>query len=88
MRRVFWAHHAEGVSSYIIRSENTEGRILILYDLPEVTIDEFIAVANEVGDDAWSHFEVRQDRTDSDGVGAVVMKPAAWSGASVKLDDR
>lgn len=60
-RCVYRTDHTEPASSYIIRSKATGSRTLVNYnDLPEMTIDEFIAVANETGDDAWFHFEVRQ----------------------------
>ncbi|KAI1098520.1 Ribokinase-like protein [Jackrogersella minutella] len=64
-RCIFRANHKDPASSYIIRSEETGSRTLVNYnDLPEMTIDEFITVANEVGDDdAWFHFEGRIPET-------------------------
>ncbi|KAI1410928.1 hypothetical protein F5Y13DRAFT_166599 [Hypoxylon sp. FL1857] len=57
-RCIFRADHRDAASSYIIRSEASGSRTLVNYnDLPEMTIDEFIAVANEVGDESWFHFE-------------------------------
>ncbi|KAI1139000.1 Ribokinase-like protein [Hypoxylon sp. FL0543] len=57
-RCIFRADHRDPASSYIIRSEATGSRTLVNYNaLPEMTIDEFIAVANEVGDESWFHFE-------------------------------
>ncbi|OTB05838.1 hypothetical protein M426DRAFT_319521 [Hypoxylon sp. CI-4A] len=64
-RCIFRANHSEPASSYIIRSEATGSRTLVNYnDLPEMTIDEFVAAADEVGDDdAWFHFEGRIPET-------------------------
>lgn len=64
-RCIYRADRTEPASSYIMRSEATGTRTLVNYnDLPEMTIDEFVAAANEVGDDAWFHFEVRQPTRD------------------------
>ncbi|KAL7625411.1 hypothetical protein AAE478_004631 [Parahypoxylon ruwenzoriense] len=61
---IYRADHTEPASSYIIRSEATGSRTLVNYnDLPEMTIDEFVAAANEVGEDAWFHFEGRIPET-------------------------
>lgn len=58
-RCIFRANHRDPASSYIIRSEATGSRTLVNYnDLPEMTIDEFVTAADEVGDEAWFHFEV------------------------------
>ncbi|KAI1377410.1 Ribokinase-like protein [Hypoxylon crocopeplum] len=67
-RCIYRADHAEPASSYILRSEDTGSRTLVNYnDLPEMTIDEFVMAANEVGvyddDDAWFHFEGRIPET-------------------------
>ncbi|KAI0840244.1 Ribokinase-like protein [Hypoxylon sp. FL0890] len=63
-RCIFRADHRDPASSYIIRSEATGSRTLVNYnDLPEMTIDEFIDVANEVGDNSWFHFEGRIPET-------------------------
>ncbi|KAI0129322.1 Ribokinase-like protein [Hypoxylon sp. NC0597] len=63
-RCIFRTDHRDPASSYIIRSEATGSRTLVNYnDLPEMTIDEFIAVANEVGDESWFHFEGRIPET-------------------------
>ncbi|KAI1096902.1 Ribokinase-like protein [Rostrohypoxylon terebratum] len=59
-RCIFRANHRDPASSYIIRSEATGSRTLVNYnDLPEMTIDEFVTAADEVGDEAWFHFEAR-----------------------------
>ncbi|KAI1763038.1 Ribokinase-like protein [Hypoxylon sp. FL1150] len=63
-RCIYRADHTEPASSYIIRSEATGSRTLVNYNnLPEMTIDEFVAAANDVGDDAWYHFEGRIPET-------------------------
>ncbi|KAI4868321.1 Ribokinase-like protein [Hypoxylon rubiginosum] len=63
-RCIYRADRTEPASSYIMRSEATGTRTLVNYnDLPEMTIDEFVAAANEVGDDAWFHFEGRIPET-------------------------
>ncbi|KAI1391199.1 Ribokinase-like protein [Hypoxylon trugodes] len=63
-RCIFRADHRDPASSYILRSEATGSRTLVNYNaLPEMTIDEFIAAANEVGDEAWFHFEGRIPET-------------------------
>ncbi|KAI0167106.1 Ribokinase-like protein [Hypoxylon sp. FL1284] len=63
-RCIYRADHTEPASSYIIRSEASGSRTLVNYnDLPEMTIDEFVAAANDVGDDAWFHFEGRIPET-------------------------
>ncbi|KAI0852219.1 Ribokinase-like protein [Daldinia vernicosa] len=57
-RCIFREDHRQPASSYIIRSEATGSRTLVNYnDLPEMTIGEFVAAADELGDDAWFHFE-------------------------------
>lgn len=50
----------EPASSYIIRSLSSDTRTLVNYnELPEMTSEEFIATADEVGNDlGWCHFEV------------------------------
>lgn len=59
-RCIFREDQRQPASSYIIRSEATGSRTLVNYnDLPEMTIGEFVAAADELGDDAWFHFEVR-----------------------------
>ncbi|KAI5862794.1 Ribokinase-like protein [Durotheca rogersii] len=61
---VYRANHKEPASSYIIRSEATGSRTLVNYNgLPEMTIDEFVAAADGVGDGAWFHFEGRIPET-------------------------
>ncbi|KAI2473717.1 Ribokinase-like protein [Annulohypoxylon bovei var. microspora] len=63
-RCIFRANHRDPASSYIIRSEETGSRTLVNYsDLPEMTIDEFVTAADEVGDEAWFHFEGRIPET-------------------------
>ncbi|KAI0885280.1 Ribokinase-like protein [Annulohypoxylon maeteangense] len=63
-RCIFRANHRDPASSYIIRSEATGSRTLVNYnDLPEMTIDEFVTAADEVGDEAWFHFEGRIPET-------------------------
>ncbi|OTA61093.1 Ribokinase-like protein [Hypoxylon sp. EC38] len=63
-RCIFRADHKDPASSYIIRSEATGSRTLVNYNnLPEMTIDEFIAAANEVGEESWFHFEGRIPET-------------------------
>ncbi|KAI1076264.1 Ribokinase-like protein [Whalleya microplaca] len=63
-RCIYRKDHADPASSYIIRSEKTGSRTLVNYnDLPEMTADEFIAAAKEVGDEAWYHFEGRIPET-------------------------
>ncbi|KAI1776065.1 Ribokinase-like protein [Hypoxylon cercidicola] len=59
-RCIYRADHTEPARSYIMRSDATGSRTSVNYNsLPEMTIDEFVAAANEVGDDAWFHFEGR-----------------------------
>ncbi|KAI1663036.1 Ribokinase-like protein [Daldinia decipiens] len=59
-RCIFREDQRQPASSYIIRSEATGSRTLVNYnDLPEMTIGEFVAAADELGDDAWFHFEGR-----------------------------
>lgn len=59
-RCIFREDQRQPASSYIIRSEATGSRTLVNYnDLPEMTIGEFVAAADELGDDVWFHFEVR-----------------------------
>ncbi|XDG01944.1 hypothetical protein ABKA04_001559 [Annulohypoxylon sp. FPYF3050] len=63
-RCIFRANHRDPASSYITRSEATGSRTLVNYnDLPEMTIDEFVTAADEVGDEAWFHFEGRIPET-------------------------
>ncbi|KAI1214899.1 Ribokinase-like protein [Annulohypoxylon truncatum] len=90
-RCIFRANHRDPASSYIIRSEATGSRTLVNYnDLPEMTIDEFVTAADEVGDDAWFHFEGRIPETTlqcirylrrsfpSTRVSVEVEKPGRW----------
>ncbi|KAI2779516.1 Ribokinase-like protein [Daldinia loculata] len=63
-RCIFREDQRQPASSYIIRSEATGSRTLVNYnDLPEMTIGEFVAAADELGDDAWFHFEGRIPET-------------------------
>jgi len=50
----------EPASSYIVKNRSTGTRTIVNYnELPEMTSQEFIAMANEIGDEAgWYHFEV------------------------------
>jgi ketohexokinase len=53
----------EPASSYIM-SAATGSRTLVNYNnLPEMTYDEFTAIADEIGDNAWFHFEVCPNMT-------------------------
>ncbi|KAI1468441.1 Ribokinase-like protein [Daldinia caldariorum] len=60
-RCIFREDHHQPASSYIIRSEATGSRTLVNYnDLPEMTIGEFVAAVEGIGDnddDVWFHFE-------------------------------
>ena len=49
----------EPASSYAIRSRSTGSRTLINFnELPDMTTQEFVALANELGDEtSWCHFE-------------------------------
>jgi len=49
----------EPASSYIIKSTSTGSRTIVNHnELPEMTTEEFIAMADELGDKAsWYHFE-------------------------------
>lgn len=51
--------YREAASSYVIRSQSTGTRTLINYNnLPEMTYDEFVAVADRLADVIeWCHFE-------------------------------
>ena len=51
---------SEPASSYVIRSSSTDSRTLINYnELPEMTSNEFTAIADKLGDEmGWCHFEV------------------------------
>ena len=53
----------EPASSYIIRSRAADSRTIINYNgLREMSCDEFVAVANKLGDKiGWCHFEVQND---------------------------
>ncbi|KAF3065173.1 Ketohexokinase [Daldinia childiae] len=63
-RCIFREDQQQPASSYIIRSEATGSRTLVNYnDLPEMTIGEFVAAAEELGDDTWFHFEGRIPET-------------------------
>lgn len=61
--------HHQPASSYIIRCSKTGSRTIVNYnDLPEMTLDEFVAVVNDVkaagtpdNDETWWHFEVGCD---------------------------
>lgn len=50
----------EPASCYIIKSQSTGSRTIVNYNnLPDMALEEFIAVANELGPKAtWFHFEV------------------------------
>ena len=50
----------EPASSYIIRSQSSGSRTIVNYnDLPEMTSEEFITMADRLGDKLkWCHFEV------------------------------
>lgn len=50
----------EPASSYIIKSQSTGSRTIVNYnELPEMTVEEFIGVADKLGPQAtWFHFEV------------------------------
>lgn len=50
----------EPASSYIFRSQATDSRTIVNYnELPEMTVEEFIAVVDEIGQElTWCHFEV------------------------------
>ncbi|MCJ1353735.1 MAG: hypothetical protein MMC33_003722 [Icmadophila ericetorum] len=51
----------ELASSYIIRSTATDSRTIVNYnELPEMSSDEFIAIAEKIGHEtSWCHFEGR-----------------------------
>lgn len=50
----------EPASSYIIKSKSTGSRTIVNYnELPEMTVEEFTRIADELGPEAtWFHFEV------------------------------
>lgn len=51
----------EPASSYIIKSQVSGSRTIVNYnELPEMTVEEFTAIADKLGSNAaWFHFEVR-----------------------------
>lgn len=51
----------EPASSYIIKSQASGSRTIVNYnELPEMTVEEFTAIADKIGANAtWFHFEVR-----------------------------
>ncbi|KAH7318650.1 Ribokinase-like protein [Stachybotrys elegans] len=58
--------HATAASAYILRSQETGSRTIINYnDLPEMTVDEFRAIAQDFSpsQDTWWHFEGRIPNT-------------------------
>ena len=56
--------HQQAASSYIIRSKETGSRTVLNYNgLPEISVDEFVAVVERFrtiskGEESWWHFEV------------------------------
>jgi len=54
----------EPASSYIIKSQQTNSRTIVNYnELPEMTTDEFIVMAEKLGYEAsWYHFEVSAEQ--------------------------
>ena len=50
----------EPASSYIIKSQESGSRTIVNYnELPEMTVDEFKKIADELGPrSTWFHFEV------------------------------
>ena len=57
---IYREDHVEAASSFIIRSAATKSRTIVNHnDLPEMTVAEFVAQADEIGHRAkWYHFEV------------------------------
>ncbi|KAI0123001.1 hypothetical protein BJ170DRAFT_121811 [Xylariales sp. AK1849] len=56
---VYREQHLDPASSYVVRSEATGSRTVINHsDLPDVTLNEFIASASGIDGRAWWHFEV------------------------------
>jgi ketohexokinase len=51
----------EPASSYIIKSQASGSRTIVNYnELPEMTVEEFREITDEIGSNAtWFHFEVR-----------------------------
>lgn len=56
----------EPASSYIIKSQSTGSRTIVNYnELHEMTIEEFIPIADELGPKStWFHFEVCRSQVD------------------------
>lgn len=56
---IYREEHKEAASSYIIRSSTTDSRTIINYnELPEMTCEEFIVMADRLGSElTWCHFE-------------------------------
>ncbi|RHZ65675.1 uncharacterized protein CDV56_108342 [Aspergillus thermomutatus] len=55
----------EPASSYIIKSQASGSRTIVNYnELPEMTVEEFTAIADKIGSNAtWFHFEVSDFRS-------------------------
>jgi ketohexokinase len=58
---IYREHFYEPASSYIIKSQASGSRTIVNYnELPEMTVEEFTAIADKIGSTAtWFHFEVR-----------------------------
>jgi ketohexokinase len=58
---IYREHFNEPASSYIIKSQASGSRTIVNYnELPEMTVEEFTAIADKIGSTAtWFHFEVR-----------------------------
>ena len=64
---IYREQYAEPASSYIIKSQSSGSRTIVNYnELPEMTVDEFKRIADDLGPKAtWFHFEVGQPFSDS-----------------------
>lgn len=65
MKCIHRNEYENAMSSYIIKSASDDSRTIISYsELPEMSVDEFVKIAEEVGDEAnWYHFEGRIPET-------------------------
>lgn len=61
---VYREEFEEPASSFIIKSQSTGSRTIVNYnELPEMTLEEFSSIADELGPRAqWFHFEVRSSQ--------------------------
>ncbi|KAH8664032.1 hypothetical protein BX600DRAFT_512103 [Xylariales sp. PMI_506] len=64
LTRCIYRSSSTPASSYVIRSKTTGSRTIINHnDLPDMTVDEFIAAASGLDGKSWWHFEGRIPNT-------------------------